>query len=70
MPIKGTEYIKDWGKKIPTGDNNNHYTQTNENADCGKGGHATTNIPGKNAAIRDYFDEAGNYLGYATRKRS
>ena len=61
--IDGSEKMGDWGKKIPTNLINVHISQTNSNARDGPGDHVTTEIPGENAKVHDYFDENGNYIG-------
>jgi len=68
MAIEGTEYIKDWGKKIPVSDNS-HITQTNNISRDGEGAHITTNIQGTNAKVHDRYDANGNYLGSNFGKR-
>ena len=68
MAIKGTEKMGDWGKMIPVNDTA-HITQTNDQARDGSGAHVTTNIPGENAKVRDYFDSTGNYTGTGFGKK-
>jgi len=69
MGIKGTGKLGDWGKKIPTNQNNVHITQTNQNSKDGEGAHITTNIPGTKAKVHDRYDSKGNYKGSNFGKR-
>lgn len=69
MGIEGTEYVGDWGKKIPIDLKKTHILQTNDNARDGQAAHVTTNITGTQVKVHDRFDSSGNYLGSNFSKR-
>jgi hypothetical protein len=66
--MEKSDYMGNWGKLIPVNPDV-HITQTNENANVGNGVHVTTNIPGTQVKVHDYFDANGNYLGTGFGKR-
>lgn len=57
--------LGNWGKMTDAGSNDsgnrNHVTQTNDNADRGRGVHVTTQVG--NTSVHDHFDQNGNYQG-------
>jgi len=57
-----TKDLGNWGKMTVV-NNTTHLTQTNSNANVGKGAHVSTCIPGTQVKVRDYFDANGNYQG-------
>ncbi len=62
MPIQGTEYMGDWGKKVPVNDLS-HLSQTNDRARDGVGAHVTDDIQGQPVCVHTRFDDKGNSLG-------
>ena len=69
MSINGSEYMQEWGKKIPVNDFS-HITQTNDLSRDGLGAHITWNVPGENWCVHDRFDANGNFGGSSFAPRS